>query len=177
MNISSKHITVKKTARYFILGEAGPFTRQVWFVCHGYGFLGGDFLKNFEALNEKEHLVVASEGLHRFYLYGTGGKVGASWMTKEDRREFPLANEYRDEFVGNSGFSNTTKRFGTIESILMIPIFAFVEDRLSDAVVRKLLRESANPLHSGQAKFLKCDWPLHVCLLYFTNSRFPLWVF
>ena len=68
-----------------MLGEPGPFTRQVWFVCHGYGFLAGDFIKNFEALNEKEHLVVAPEGLHRFYLYGTGGKVGASWMTKEDR--------------------------------------------------------------------------------------------
>lgn len=68
-----------------MLGEPGPFIRQVWFVCHGYGFLAGDFLENFEALNEKEHLVVAPEGLHRFYLYGTGGKVGASWMTKEDR--------------------------------------------------------------------------------------------
>ena len=42
-----------------MLGEPGPFTRQVWFVCHGYGFLAGDFIKNFEALNEKEHLVVA----------------------------------------------------------------------------------------------------------------------
>ena len=68
-----------------MLGEPGPFTRQVWFVCHGYGFLAGDFLKNFAALNEKQHLVIAPEGLHRFYLFGTGGKVGASWMTKEDR--------------------------------------------------------------------------------------------
>ncbi len=68
-----------------MLGEPGTFTRQVWFVCHGYGFLAGDFLKNFAALNEKQHLVVAPEGLHRFYLFGTGGKVGASWMTKEDR--------------------------------------------------------------------------------------------
>jgi predicted esterase len=85
MDITLRHITVKKTARYFMLGEPGPFTRQVWFVCHGYGFLAGDFLKNFEALNEKQHLVVAPEGLHRFYLFGTGGKVGASWMTKEDR--------------------------------------------------------------------------------------------
>lgn len=68
-----------------MLGEPGPFTRQVWFVCHGYGFLAGDFLKSFETLNEKQHLVVAPEGLHRFYLFGTGGKVGASWMTKEDR--------------------------------------------------------------------------------------------
>ncbi len=30
-------------------------------------------------------MIVAPEGLHRFYLKGTGGKVGASWMTKEER--------------------------------------------------------------------------------------------
>jgi len=28
---------------------------------------------------------VAPEGLHHFYLNGTAGRVGASWMTKEDR--------------------------------------------------------------------------------------------
>lgn len=80
-----KTISVRKTARYFILGEPGPATKQVWFACHGYGFLAGDFLRNFEVLNDGSHLVVAPEALHRFYLYGTNGKIGASWMTREDR--------------------------------------------------------------------------------------------
>jgi len=29
--------------------------------------------------------VIAPEGLHRFYVEGYSGRVGASWMTKEDR--------------------------------------------------------------------------------------------
>ena len=76
---------VSKTARYFILGEVGRNTRQVWFVCHGYGHLANEFLNSFSVLNNGHHLIVAPEGLHRFYLYGATGKVGASWMTKEDR--------------------------------------------------------------------------------------------
>lgn len=66
-------------------GEPGPGIRQVWFACHGYGFLANDFLRNFEILNDGRNLVVAPEALHRFYLYGTNGKIGASWMTREDR--------------------------------------------------------------------------------------------
>ena len=30
-------------------------------------------------------LIIAPEGLHRYYLNGFSGNVGASWMTKEDR--------------------------------------------------------------------------------------------
>ena len=43
------------------------------------------FIKNFEDLNPEENFVIAPEGLHRFYIKGTSGRVGASWMTKEDR--------------------------------------------------------------------------------------------
>jgi len=68
-----------------MLGEPGPHVRRVWVACHGYGFLANDFLRNFEILNDGSHLVVAPEALHRFYLYGTNGKIGASWMTREDR--------------------------------------------------------------------------------------------
>jgi len=68
-----------------MLGEPGPHVRRVWVACHGYGFLANDFLRNFEVLNDGSHLVVAPEALHRFYLYGTNGKIGASWMTREDR--------------------------------------------------------------------------------------------
>jgi predicted esterase len=80
-----KNLIVSKTARYFILGEASKNTQQVWFVCHGYGHLANEFLTSFNVLNNGHHLIVAPEGLHRFYLYGATGKVGASWMTKEDR--------------------------------------------------------------------------------------------
>lgn len=43
------------------------------------------FLRKFEQLNREDVLFVAPEGLHRFYLQGSSGRVGSSWMTKEDR--------------------------------------------------------------------------------------------
>jgi predicted esterase len=80
-----KSISIRKTARYCVLGEPGPNTRHVWFACHGYGQLASDFITSFEPLDNGRNLVVAPEALHRFYLHGGDGKVGASWMTKEDR--------------------------------------------------------------------------------------------
>jgi len=83
--MQEKHIKVEKTARYFQLGEAASVIKQVWFVCHGYGQLGSYFLKHFESLDNGERLIVAPEGLSRFYLNGFYGRIGASWMTREGR--------------------------------------------------------------------------------------------
>jgi predicted esterase len=82
-----KNIVIPKTARYFMLGEASPEIEQVWIVCHGYAQLANYFIRNFEALNNGKTLIVAPEGLHRFYWQGFSGRVVASWMTKEDRLE------------------------------------------------------------------------------------------
>lgn len=79
------HLKVEKTTRYALIGDASKKIKQVWIVCHGYGHLASYFVKKFEALNDGETLIIAPEGLHRFYLNGTSGRVGASWMTKEDR--------------------------------------------------------------------------------------------
>ncbi len=76
---------VQKTARYFQLGEFSAETKHVWLVCHGYGQLASYFLKKFECIAAPDTVIIAPEGLHRFYVDGTGGRVGASWMTKEDR--------------------------------------------------------------------------------------------
>ena len=83
--MQENHIKVARTARYFQLGEVGNAIKQVWFVCHGYGQLAGYFLKHFESLANGERLIVAAEGLSRFYLNGFNGRIGASWMTREDR--------------------------------------------------------------------------------------------
>jgi predicted esterase len=59
----------------------------VWFVCHGYGQLAAYFVRHFRVLTDADPttVIIAPEGLSRFYLNGTGGRVGATWMTKEDR--------------------------------------------------------------------------------------------
>ncbi|HEX4602079.1 MAG TPA: alpha/beta fold hydrolase [Gemmatimonadales bacterium] len=81
-------LAVTRNARYYTLGRPGPALREVWFVCHGYGQLAGRFLRHFDGVADSARLIVAAEGLSRFYL-GSGthrdAKVGASWMTREDR--------------------------------------------------------------------------------------------
>jgi predicted esterase len=91
MNLMAKNISVKKTARYFVLGESSAQIDSVWFVLHGYSQLAEDFIKFFEAAKNENVLIVAPEALNRFYVKGFSGKVGAAWMTKEDRE-----NEIKD---------------------------------------------------------------------------------
>src|SRR5690242_1913739 len=80
------HLSVARTARYFTLGSPGPGTRELWLVCHGYGQLASRFLRPFSALDDGTRLIVAPEGLSRFYSDpNQHERVGASWMTREDR--------------------------------------------------------------------------------------------
>ncbi len=79
----AEHIEIQKTARYH-RSKSTNDVRAQWMIAHGYGMLSTYFAKKFMALPETHELIVP-EGLHRFYLQGTEGRVGASWMTKEER--------------------------------------------------------------------------------------------
>ena len=82
--MTENELSIPKTCRYCSFGNTtNPQT--IWFTLHGYGQLAKYFIKNFESLNPEENLVIAPEGFHRFYLDGMKGRVGASWMTSEDR--------------------------------------------------------------------------------------------
>lgn len=75
-------ISVNKRAKIATAGNQQA--ANYWIACHGYGELVQYFIKKFNALNN-EHFIIAPEGLNRFYLNGFTGRVGANWMTKEDR--------------------------------------------------------------------------------------------
>ena len=77
-------ISIPKTCRYVTYGNITT-AKTIWFTLHGYGQLAKYFIKNFTSLYPDENFVVAPEGFHRFYLDGMKGRVGASWMTSEDR--------------------------------------------------------------------------------------------
>jgi predicted esterase len=85
------HLIVSRTARYFTLGTIGPQVSELWFALHGYGQLGSAFARHCRPLEAPERLVVVPEALSRFYLgdhtrpAGPDAKIGASWMTREDR--------------------------------------------------------------------------------------------
>ncbi|MEM6646265.1 MAG: phospholipase [Bacteroidota bacterium] len=78
------HLSIRRQARYRVLGTPGPHIREVWFVLHGYGMLAEYFIRHFRAQDNGTRLIVAPEAFNRFYLK-LGGRVGATWMTREDR--------------------------------------------------------------------------------------------
>jgi predicted esterase len=83
-------VPLYRTARYALLGDPSGPIEEVWMVCHGYGQLASYFLRPFRVLEAPHRLIVAPEGLSRFYLDDGSGahyRVGASWMTREARED------------------------------------------------------------------------------------------
>ena len=90
-------LEVPRTARYYTVGDRAT-ARAVWLALHGYGQLAGYFARHFaeHAGPGSGRLVVAPEALSRFYVArergpaagettGAPARVGATWMTREDR--------------------------------------------------------------------------------------------
>lgn len=106
--IKIENIETKRTARYATYGNLDEKTTDVWFVIHGYGQLVEFFIKKFTFLNPENNFVVAPEALSRHYLNGKDNKVGAVWMTKEDRE-----NEVKDYVNYLQTLQNTLLGTGT----------------------------------------------------------------
>lgn len=82
----SKHfLEVGQRQRVDVLGDLDDNTTDVWIALHGYGQLVEYFQRHFRGLVTPARAFVFPQGAHKFYLQGTDGRVGASWMTKEDR--------------------------------------------------------------------------------------------
>lgn len=88
--MDTHRLTIARSARFATLGSLAGDAREVWIACHGYAQLAHRFLRSFAALAEPSRLIVAPEALNRFYIERPGMphtelKVGATWMTREDR--------------------------------------------------------------------------------------------
>lgn len=79
------HLTVQRTARYYTLGELSLTTTHIWFCLHGFGQLATYFSRKFTTLADENTFIVLPEGLSRSYLDSTYKRVGASWLTREDK--------------------------------------------------------------------------------------------
>jgi len=80
-----KSIRVSKKARYYQIGVASKSISRVFIVLHGYAMLSEFFVQKFKNLDDGNTLIIAPEALNRFYIDSNYGRVGASWMTKEER--------------------------------------------------------------------------------------------
>lgn len=87
------HLDISIKASYHTLNDLTEATEKVWVVFHGYGQLAEYFIKKFEDLDPTKNFIIAPQGLSKYYLQGVYGRVGASWMTKEDRLT-EIGNQY-----------------------------------------------------------------------------------
>lgn len=100
--MNEHRIRAGRRARYYTIGGEGAVT-TAWIACHGFGQLAAQFAAEFEPVASPTCQIVVPEALNRFYLTSASdgshgdGRVGATWMTREDR-EAEIADyvEYLD---------------------------------------------------------------------------------
>lgn len=80
-----KTVCFEQEEVYYQSGDISPITKEIWFVLHGYGQLPQYFIRKFREISNDQRVIIAPGGLSRFYLDGFSGRVGSTWMTKEER--------------------------------------------------------------------------------------------
>lgn len=83
MQSTQKEIIYTTKKPYATLNTLTNSTKNVWFVCHGMGYLSKYFIRYFNGLNEKENYIIAPQAPSLYYQKGFK-HVGASWLTKEN---------------------------------------------------------------------------------------------
>jgi len=84
MKSIEKEITYQSTNSYSTLNSLTENTKNVWFVCHGMGYLSRFFLKYFAELNANENYIIAPQAQSKYYMPPKFKHVGASWLTREN---------------------------------------------------------------------------------------------
>ena len=103
--------------RYYDNGVDHDHANAILFAMHGQGQLAKYFIRKFEGLKQLGIRVIAPEGLSRYYLDGTSGRVGATWMTSEDRLSdienyLAFLNEVYEIEVVSKGFNHPIYMLG-----------------------------------------------------------------
>ncbi len=168
-----KHIDVTLQASYRTLNELTDETQYVWMVFHGYGQLTEFFIRKFDQLDPAKHFVIAPQGLSKFYLEGFSGRVGATWMTKEDRLT-EIENQQRylravlEQEVGERRSDTRLIIFGFSQGVATMCRFAAYNDIPFD---RMIMWAGTFP-HDLEKKDVS-HWPDEFPIKYFMGRQDP----
>ena len=66
--MKEKEISYQITNTYSTLNELTEKTKNVWFVCHGIGYLSRYFISYFEGLNPEENYFIAPQASSKYYV-------------------------------------------------------------------------------------------------------------
>ncbi|NAS30084.1 esterase [Flavobacteriaceae bacterium R38] len=84
MQNEEKIVSYLHTNTYSTLNNLTGKTKNVWFVCHGMGYLSKYFIRHFNELNPEENYIIAPQAPSKYYQKDDFKHVGASWLTKEN---------------------------------------------------------------------------------------------
>lgn len=84
MNSTEKEIYYTINNSYSTLNKLTKATKNVWFVCHGMGYLSRYFIQYFKGLQPDENYIIAPQAQSKYYQAPKFKHVGASWLTKEN---------------------------------------------------------------------------------------------
>jgi predicted esterase len=106
-------IPIKRSLRYYERPSLNKNGVHLVYLLHGYGQLAYYFLRKAEDILSENVWFVAPEGTNRFYLNGTSGRVGASWMTREMREtdiaeNTDILDELHEKLSGEIDFARVT---------------------------------------------------------------------
>lgn len=97
--IAVHRLPIQYSAYFAVQEPAQPSPASPLLIaCHGYAQSCKGFIRNFEALRDRNWLVAAPQGANQ--LYWEGGKVGFTWMTRYMREHTIRDNlAYMTRFV------------------------------------------------------------------------------
>jgi predicted esterase len=99
---TEKEVSYISTNSYSTLNVLTNKTKNIWFVCHGMGYLSKYFLKYFKELNGEENYIIAPQAPSKYYIGSNFKHVGASWLTKENPiKEMENVMRYFDAVLEN----------------------------------------------------------------------------
>lgn len=87
MNKEEKQVFYETSNTYSTLNKLTEKTENVWFACHGLGYLSRFFINHFKKLDAEKNYVIAPQAQAKYYQKNDFKYVGASWLTKENTVE------------------------------------------------------------------------------------------
>lgn len=101
--MNEHHVTCEIQARYFVDEPDCDSIKATWMLLHGYGQLARDLRVCFAPCLNPGIRCIYPEGLSNFYSSLRKSRVGASWMTRENRQvAINNALQYLKTVVDNS---------------------------------------------------------------------------
>ncbi|MFZ1616773.1 MAG: hypothetical protein WAT41_05440 [Flavobacteriales bacterium] len=169
--MEEQSLIVQRTARFHTLGSANSAS-QLWVVLHGYGQLARFFLRPFVGL-ETGKLIAAPEALSRFYTDEAHTRVGATWMTREDREhevedQVAYLDRLVDRLLADCGKDVTVNVLGFSQGVATACRWAV---RGKTTFARVVLWSGTMPPELGRSEFQSAFGAADVILVHGTSDN------